>query len=62
VDYNVYKAAGLLNEVDRWNQVPGDQMDIGGAFYFRDVWPNGKTEQTAKIVIDKEQTISLRAE
>jgi len=62
VDYNVYKQAGALNQLDKWNQVPGEQMDMGGAYYFRASWPGGKTKQTAKILIDKDQTISLRVE
>ena len=62
VDYGVYKAAGVLGDVDRWNQVPGERMDMGGVYYFRAAWPGGKTKQTAKILIDKEQTISLRAD
>ena len=61
VDYNVYKAENVLDHLDRWNQVPGKQMDMGGAYYFRAAWPGGKTKQTAKILIDKEQTISLQA-
>ncbi len=35
VDYSVNKEAGTLNQLDRWNQVPEAQMDMGGAFYFR---------------------------
>jgi len=62
VDYNVYKAAGVLDEVDRWNQVPAEQMDMGGSFYFRAAWPGGKTKQTAKILIDENRTISLQAD
>jgi hypothetical protein len=62
VDYNVCKAAGALDEIDRWNQVAGPQMDIGGAYYFRAAWPGGKSKQTAKILIDRPQTISIQAE
>jgi hypothetical protein len=62
VDYNVYKAAGVLNQVDRWNQVPGEQMEMGGTYYFRATWPGGKSRETAKILINQEQTISLQAD
>jgi hypothetical protein len=61
VDYNVYKADNVLGQMDRWNQAPGKQMDMGGAYYFRAAWPGGKMKQTAKILIDKEQTISFQA-
>ena len=62
VDYNVYKQAGVLNQIDKWNQVAGKEVDMGGAYYFRASWPGGKTKQSAKILIDKDQTISLQAD
>lgn len=62
VDYNVYKAAGVIDEIDRWNQVAGTQMDMGGAYYFRATWPDKKTKQTAKILIDQDRTISIQAD
>ena len=62
VDYSVCKAAGVLDQMDQWNQVPGQKIDMGGEFYFRADWPGGKTKQTAKILIEKNQTISLQAD
>ena len=62
VDYNVNKAAGVLDEMDRLNQVPGQQMDMGGAFYFRAAWPGGKNKRTAKILINENRTISIAAD
>lgn len=62
VDYALYKAAGILQQSDRWNQVPGQQLDMRGVFYFRAAWPGGKTKQTAKILIDNDLTLSLQAD
>jgi hypothetical protein len=61
VDYEVAALAGRLGQDEIWNSITGKYEYLGGKFYFRAKWPNGKSAKPARIRIHyDDQEITLR--
>lgn len=60
--YQVLRDAGKLDEDAEWNEVFDNPNFLGGNFYFRARWEDGRERSTGKVEIDRRSNLTLTPE
>jgi hypothetical protein len=58
-DYEIAQEAGMVSQDSAWNSTSEGEHTLGGIFYFRARWQDGKNAKAERWIIESDRTITL---